>query len=113
MKLLKLSSIVCLFLFFTIAFIPEASAKHHRSKFRTSFGLGFNILPPQPQYVAPLPVVPQPGVVVAPSPIQPAAPVYYQAYPYPGYVYAPQPVYVVRQPTVVYPSTRFSFSFGR
>lgn len=104
MRMMKLSSILLLSILFISAFIPEASARHCRS--RTSFGLSFN--------------VGNPGYVVAPAPA-PAyvapAPVY--AYPaYPGYM-APAPYpYYYNAPVVVerpgyYVQPGFSYSHWR
>lgn len=98
MKLIKLSSILLLSLLIMCAFIPQASAKHHRCKSRTSFGLGFNVAPAPSYVVAPAPVAVMPYRTFAPAPV----------YPYP-YYYAPAPV-VVQQPSF-YVNPGFSFSY--
>jgi hypothetical protein len=106
MKIIKLSSILLLSMFFMWVFMPEVSAKSCRS--RTSFGLSFNI-GSLGYVVAPTPVV-TPAPVVAPAPV----------YPYPTYI-APAPVYpysyystpvVVERPGV-YVRPGFSYSYWR
>ena len=100
MKMLKLSSILILTLFFLSAFIPEASAKRCRS----SFGLRVNV--GGPNYV----VAPAPApVVAAPAPVYPA---YVAPAPYP-YYYAPAPAPVVVESPGVYVQPGFSYSYWR
>lgn len=112
MKMMKLSSIFLLSLFFISAFIPEASARHCRN--RTSFGLSFNVGGPgyavAPAYVAPAPVYP---AYAAPAYVAPAyaAPAYVAPAPYPYYYSAPAPVVVERPGVYVQPS--FSYSHWR
>lgn len=106
MKLLKFSSILLLSLFLMCAFIPEASARHHRYKSRSSFGLSFNVAPTPSYVVAPAPVAVMPYRAVAPAPVYP------YPYPYP-YYYAPAPVIVERPATSLYVSPGFSYSYWR
>lgn len=117
MKIMKLSSILLLSMFFLWAFIPEASAKQH-CRSRTSFGLSFNM--GNPSYVvAPAPVAPAP--VIAPAPVYryPTYAASAPVYRYPAYV-APAPVYypyytapvVVERPSV-YVQPGFSYSYWR
>lgn len=117
MKIMKLSSILLLSLFFMSAFIPEASARKY-CRSRSSFGLSFNVGTPG-YVVAPAPVVAAP--VVAPAPVYPypapayvAAPGYaapgYAAYPSYPYSYYSAPVVVGRPGPAVYVQPGFSYS---
>lgn len=116
MKIMKWSSILLLAVLFIGAFIPEASARHCRT--RSSFGLSFNVNP-SPAYVvapAPAPVVAAPAPVMVPSYgygyYAEPAPAYYAA-PAPAY-YAPAPVVVERAPRVyVQQQPGFGFSYSR
>ena len=100
MRIMKLSSILLLSMFFLWAFIPEASAA--RCKSRTSFGLSFNV--GGPAYVAPAPayVAPAPAYV-APAPY----PAYVAPAPYPYYYSAP--VVVQRPGYYVQPGVSYSY----
>lgn len=107
MKMMKLSSIFLLSLFFISAFVPEASARHGC---RSSFGLSFNVGGPG-YVVAPAPVVAAP---VYQAPVYPA-PVY-QAPVYPTYVQAPAYYYSAPAPVVVqrpgyYVQPGFSYTY--
>lgn len=100
MKFIKLSSFLILSLFFLVAFVPQAEAKHynkhHHHRTQTSFGLHFNVASPRPAYVA----YPAPSPMIV-MPYGYVAPVYYAA-PYPqqqviiqnprpsGFTFAPQ-----------------------
>lgn len=119
MKIMKLSSIFLLSLFFIWAFMPQASAKHCKakhSKSRAFFGLSFNFgSAPRPNYVvAPAPVVVRTPAVIAPAPIVVApapvavyrsvAPVYYVS-PY----YGTQTVIAPAQNVYLQPSFPYSY----
>ena len=101
MKFIKISSILLLSLFIMCAFIPDVSARHHRCKSRTSFGLSFNVAPTPSYVVAPAPVAVMPYRTVVPAP-----------YPYPYYC-APTPVYVERPAPSVFVQPGFSYSYWR
>jgi hypothetical protein len=118
MKFINLSSVFILCFLFVFGFTPEASAKHHRYKSRSSIGVSFNVVQPAPRYVA-YPVAPAPVVVMPygqPAYVHPAYG--YPAMAQPVYYY-PQP-YAVAAPVVVersYPgfhiSPSLSFSIWR
>lgn len=104
MKIVKLSSVLLLAMFFICAFTPHASAKHCKS--RSFFGLSFNF--GRPSYVvAPAPAVVAPAPVVVPAPVAVA--------PYPYYVAGPvynAPVVRGRAPCY-YVQPSFSYSYCR
>lgn len=108
MNSVKFSAILFTFLFIGLcAFTPEANARHHRCKSRSSFGLSFNVAPPPSYVVAPAPVAVMPyrSFVAAP----PASyPVYYPPAPV-----MPAPVIVERCAPPVYIQPGFSFSYWR
>jgi len=104
MKYIKISSVLLFSLLIMCAFIPQASAKHHRCKSRTYFGLGFNVAPAPSYVVAPAPVAVMPYRTVAPMPVYP--------YPYPYYC-APAPVIIERPAPRMIVQPGFSFSFWR
>ena len=120
MNFLKISSLFILTTLLMLAFIPEASARHH-CRSQTSFGLSFNTGGPSYVVPAPAPVVIAPAPVVYPGYVTPA-PVYSYPYPY-SYTYygapnygAPNgyysaPVVVERPGTYVRPG--FSYSYWR
>jgi hypothetical protein len=107
MKIMKLSSIFLLSMFFIWIFMPEAHAKHH-CRGRSSFGLSFNFGGGPSYLVAPTPVVAAAPVYAYPGYVTPApvAPVY----TYPGYV---APVIVPRPITRMYVQPGFSYSYLR
>lgn len=120
MRLLKLSSVFVLTLFFITILIPEANARGRRS--HTSFGFSVNVggpgyvVAPAPVAVPPpCPVVvagPRPPVVVTPAPIAaPMYPAYVAPAPYP-YYYAPAPVVVERRPRM-FVQPGFSYTYRR
>lgn len=128
MKIIKLSSIFLLSLFFISAFIPHASAKHYKTKSRSSFGLSFNFAPvqapnyvayqPNPSYVAYQPAPNYVAYNVNPAPVaaMPYAPVVtasapaYYAYPVP----VQQQVFVERpRQQSVYVVPQLSYSYWR
>ena len=114
MKIMKLSSILLLSMFFMLALIPEASARHCHKKCRSSFGLSFNVGGPR-YVVAPAPVVAASAPVVVPAPVYPA-PVYaYPAYAAPGYPYPyyGAPVVIERSAPRAYVQPGFSYSYWR
>ena len=111
MKMIKISSILLLTVFMMCAFIPDASARHHRCRGGSFFGLSFNVAPEPSYVVAPAPVAVMPYRPVAPAPVYayPPYPTYYSS----DYYYAPAPVYVERPARRVHVQPSVSFSFWR